>query len=107
MRTTAFVVGGAGVAALAAGGYFAVRAKNAWSDRNTHCPPRGCDEFGVTAAADAKADVVIATGAFTIGLLEVAAATYLLIRGDQPPQKPPRTLGIGVADNQVFVRGLF
>jgi hypothetical protein len=106
LRTTAFVLGGVGVAALVAGGYFGLRAKSLWNERNEHCSPRGCDGVGVADAADAKADVIIATSGVTLGLLEIAAASYLLFR-DEEPKKRGVSLGIGVTGTRLVVRGAF
>jgi hypothetical protein len=98
-KTVGWLFTGTGVATLAAAGVFSLRARSQWDQRNLHCPENRCDSEAVTAASDAKASAVIATGALALGLLEIGAGAYLVVSA--VPSKPNQGI------SAVMIGGVF
>jgi tetratricopeptide (TPR) repeat protein len=76
-RAIAYVVGGTGLVALAAGGYFGIRARSKWNDSGPHCPQDLCDDTGKSLSDDARTSARLSDVAFGVGLVGVAVAAYL------------------------------
>jgi hypothetical protein len=79
-RTAGWIVGGAGVAALAAGTFFGVRAMSLKSDADPHCPNRLCTPDGTASIDDAKGAATVATVCLAAGVIGVGVGTWLLVR---------------------------
>jgi len=78
-RTAGWIVGGVGVAALATGTYFGIRALEDRSDSNAHCDGSLCaDPAGAQAYQDAKGEARVADVGLGIGVIAVAVGSYLL-----------------------------
>ena len=78
-RTTGYVVGGVGVVALAAGGYFGLRAKSQASDADAHCDGKYCDPTGLAGHDDARTSATISTVGFGVGLAAIATGVVLIL----------------------------
>jgi hypothetical protein len=83
----AFVAGGAGLAAIGLGSYFALEAKKLRSESDEQCPtPTGeCTQWAVDRNDSAKRTANIATVAFAVGIIGVGVGTYLLLAPSHPP----------------------
>jgi hypothetical protein len=78
--TAAWIVGGAGVASLAVGTYFGARALAKRSDSDALCTGDVCrDSAGPQAYDDAKTFSRVADVTLGLGLVAVAAASYLFL----------------------------
>lgn len=87
-RAAGYVAGGVGVIALLVGGYFGLRARSRWSDRNDHCSPAGCDAEAVEASDDAHTSATIANVAVGLGLLSLGVGTYLIVTAPPATAEP-------------------
>jgi tetratricopeptide (TPR) repeat protein len=91
-RTAGWIVGGAGIAALATGTYFGVRALERRGDSDAHCNGDICATVaGAQAYEDAKGDARVADVGLGIGIVAVAVAGYLLLTASdaEPPASAP------------------
>jgi hypothetical protein len=78
-RTAGWIVGGVGVAALATGTYFGIRALENRNDSNAHCDGSLCaDAAGAQAYTDAKGEARVADVGLGVGVIAVAVGSYLL-----------------------------
>ncbi len=87
--TSAFVIGGLGVACLLVGGIFALRTRSQWNLRNEHCPGGACDADAVAASDDAHRSAWIANVAVGVGLVGVGVGTVLLVTASSPRPDAP------------------
>ncbi len=78
-RTAGYVIGGVGIAAIGVGSFFGLRAFSKWDERNSHCTKAGCDPTGVEAGDTAEQSAVIANVGIGIGMVGLAAGTYLVL----------------------------
>jgi hypothetical protein len=79
-RPAGFVVGGLGVASLAVGSYFGVRALNSRSDSDAGCTNGRCrDAASANAYDDAKSFAHVADATLAIGIVGVAVGSYLVL----------------------------
>jgi hypothetical protein len=79
-RTTGIVVGSAGIAALAVGTYFGVRALSRRSDSDAVCSAGICrDTSGISAYDDSRTYARVADVAFVVGVAAAAAGAYLIL----------------------------
>jgi hypothetical protein len=79
-RIAALAAAGVGVAGVAVGTVFGLKAKSNWSDALSHC--RGgatdqCDATGVSLGGDAKTEATISTISFVVGGVGLAGAAIL------------------------------
>jgi hypothetical protein len=87
-RTLAYVSGGVGIASLAVGAYFGLRASSKWSEaKNDHCPAGACDAQALALRDDAMTAAWVSNVGFGLGLIGVGVGTYLLVTS--PGEKPP------------------
>jgi hypothetical protein len=79
-RTFGFVLGGVGLAALAAGSVLGLVAKSTYGDALGHCPggPHTCDGTGVDGGERAHTEALASTIAFVAGGALVAGAVALV-----------------------------
>lgn len=73
------MLGGVGVAGLAAGSYFGVTAISNKNSGNAHCSGKLCDARGLSLESDAHTDATISTIAFAAGAVALAAGAYLVL----------------------------
>jgi hypothetical protein len=88
-RTAAWIIGGAGVAALGVGSAFGVLALSKRSDSNGYCQgPGGCTQQGVTLNNQAITDAWVSDFGVGLGVVGILAGVYLLLtsHGDTPAQ---------------------
>lgn len=108
LRTAAYVIGGVGVAGLAAGGVLGGLALSRKGDINDHCgaaigqkDEAACDPTGLDAADGAKTLGTASTAAFAAGGAAIGAAVVLFFlapKSDRPPSdQAGRSLSIGFA----------
>jgi hypothetical protein len=79
-RTIGWIVGGAGVASLAVGSYFGLRAFSRWEDRKDACAG-GCTQAAKTAGDEANDAATISTIGFGVGFVAAAVGTFLIVSG--------------------------
>ena len=80
-RTIAYVLGGAGLAGIAAGSVFGLVAisKNGSSNADGHCDATGCDPAGKQLRQDALSAATASTVAFGVGLAALAAGVVVYL----------------------------
>jgi serine/threonine-protein kinase len=110
-RTVAYVVGAAGIAGVAVGSFFGVRAITKNHDAESHCP-RGyqCDSSeGVTLSNDAKSAARISNVAFAVGgaALVGCAVLYFTAPVSKPAEASAAILRARVGLTGVVVEGSF
>lgn len=88
-RTIAYVIGGTGLAALAVGGYFGIRARSKWNESESHCPQNVCDDTGKSLSDDARTSARLADVAVGAGLVGVGVAAYLYFSSTPSPSSVP------------------
>ncbi len=88
-RPIGYVVGGVGIAALAAGTVFGLRARKLDSDStsNGHCDSTGCDSKGLDLNHDARTAGNVSTAFFIGGGVFLAAGITLFIVGAPSPEE--------------------
>ncbi len=108
MRTWAFIVGGVGVASLAAGTIFALSASSKWSDAHTVCPQVQCrSSAAVGEANDAGTAADLATVFFTAGgILAATSVVFFLWPSDSEAAPSGRAARWHVAPMLGTVNGL-
>jgi hypothetical protein len=92
LRTTAFVVGGVGVAALGAGAVFGGLAVKDKGEADALCPNKSCNSEGFAHIEAAKNKALISTISIGVGAGAVAAGVVLFIvsRPSAPPKDSAR-----------------
>jgi hypothetical protein len=93
-RIAAYVVGGLGLASLATGTVFGIRAITKMDDSDKECPQEQCSQRGVDLSKEARTSALIADITLGAGLAAVGVATYLFLRS---PKASTTTSGIQVA----------
>jgi hypothetical protein len=91
VRTTAYVIGGIGLAAVAVGSYFGVRAVQQNNDANTICATKQCSSgTAVTKSEDALSNAHLADAFVGIGSAATISAVVLwyMYRRDPPAAAP-------------------
>lgn len=85
LRTTGFVLGIAGLAALAAGATTGALAFAQKSTVQSHCPePRGCDQTGLDAAQSGHTYAMVSDVTFVAGGVLLAAGAALVLLNPSP-----------------------
>lgn len=80
VRTLGFVGLAAGVVAIGAGTYFALRANVLWNGAEPHCDSqRRCDDYGFDTTHDARTNGNLATVTITAGIVFAAAGALALL----------------------------
>lgn len=87
-RLAGQVIAGAGVAAVAAGSFFGVRAARRWSDAEDGCRDNGCPMSSIDGARDAGRDADLSTGLIAGGLVAVAGGMILWLTAPDAPVRP-------------------
>ena len=107
-RTAGLVVGGVGVAGIAAGAVFGVLASSAKSDYETHCgssikqPAGACDPTGISGHQDASTKATLSTAFFIGGGVLAAAGAVLFFTAPRAA-----VTSVGVGPGSVSVAGRF
>jgi len=98
-RTVAYVLGGAGIAALGVGGYFAWHAKSLDKKADDRCPSNNCsDQQAVNWSQDATSNAKVATWVVGAGAAALATAGAILIfGGNSAPNSGPSLATTAVA----------
>jgi hypothetical protein len=78
-RTVGYVVGGAGIVALAAGSYFGLKARSQTKDADQHCDGKLCDPTGLAGHDDAHRSALVSTIGFGVGLAAIGAGAVLVL----------------------------
>jgi hypothetical protein len=103
------IVGGAGIAALATGGVFALLANSAKSGYEQHCgsaigaPAAFCDPQGISGHQDASNKAALSTAFVIGGGVALAAGAVLFLTAPHGPTVPQ----VGLGPGGVVVRGGF
>lgn len=93
-RTLGFVAGGVGIASLAVGGFFGLRAFNRWDARNQACKG-GCTDAAKTAGDDASQAATISTIGFGVGAAALGVGLVLILTSGSSKEEPSPTARIG------------
>jgi hypothetical protein len=96
-RALAYYVGGGGVAALSASLILGAVARSRWSDAQSHCHDRLCDQAGVDLAHGAQSAGNVSTAAFVVGASAAVAGAILWFtaspaRAENAPARGPSAL---------------
>jgi hypothetical protein len=96
-RTLGFVIGGVGIAGIAAGSVFGIMALGDKSTRDAHCPGPGntCDPTGVDAVHAGSRDATVSTVAFIVGGAALATGAYLVLTS-----RPSHSAAVGVVSTR-------
>lgn len=83
-RPLAWAAGGVAIAALAVGGYFALRSRATWSDVTARCPDARCADAATAAALepkkdDAQREAMFGTVGLAVGAASLAASAILFV----------------------------
>ena len=78
-RTAGFIVGGVGLVALAAGGFFGLQAQSKTKDADENCNGKFCNQAGLDGHDDAKQAALFSTIGFGVGIAGIAAGTVLIL----------------------------
>jgi hypothetical protein len=84
-RTAGFIIGGAGVAALAVSGVMGLLVLDRKRVVERECPDRACNADGLAARESGLTLSAMSTVAFVTGTVALGAATYLVLTGAPPP----------------------
>jgi tetratricopeptide (TPR) repeat protein len=108
MHTWAWIVGGVGVASLAAGTIFTISASSKWSDAHAACPQVKCrNSAAVSEASDAGTAADLATVFFTAGgILAATSVALFLWPSDSEDAAAGRTSRLHVTPMLGAVNGL-
>jgi hypothetical protein len=105
-RTTALVIGGVGVAGVAAGSIFGLMSKSDHDKADQHCTGSECrDSEGVSLRSDARHWGNGSTVAFIVGAAGLATGTALWLTTPTTESPLPAQVGVGVGS--IFVRGMW
>jgi tetratricopeptide (TPR) repeat protein len=78
-----YVIGGVGIAAIAAGSVFGLLAKGNYEDAEKACPDRtGCSKGEIDMRDDAELQANLANVGFGVGIVALGVAVVLLVTGD-------------------------
>jgi hypothetical protein len=105
-RVAGYVVGGAGIVALAVGGVFGWRAIDRANQSEEHCDGSLCSPRGLELNDDADRAATIANVAGGIGILGVGIGTYLVLAAPSPDEPGLRaSAAIGAERGAVLISG--
>jgi len=107
-NTAAYVIGGAGIAALGVGAFFGWRASKKWDDAQSNCTGDVCNAQAESLSREANTAAWVSNVGVGLGLVGIGVATWLLVSapGDRPHTKAgvqaspiagTSTLGLGVS----------
>jgi hypothetical protein len=83
--TTGTWIAGSGVVAMLAGGYFGLRAKAKWDERQEHCPGNFCDAVAVEAGDQAQQYAWASNVIFGVGISGLLVGGYLILSAPSTP----------------------
>jgi len=111
-KTTAVVVGAAGVVGLGLGAVFGLLASSEWQDAKDHCTayPYGCDAKGLDLHSSAQSKATVSTVAFVAGgaALAAGAVLWFSVGGRENNQaRAKESVAFGVAPGGALLRGSF
>jgi hypothetical protein len=78
-RTIGFIVAGVGIAGLAVGTVFGIKALGSKSDVDAGCVEARCTQAGLDAADDARSAATLSTIGLGVGIVGLAVGTYLVL----------------------------
>jgi tetratricopeptide (TPR) repeat protein len=106
-RTIAIGVGVVGVAGIAVGSVFGLKAQSSWKDADDACPTHtGCTQKAIDTRNDASSQATLSTVAFAVGIVGVAGAAVLWFTAPKAADSETK-VSIGVGPTGVLVRGGF
>jgi hypothetical protein len=107
-RTIAIAVGAVGVAGIAAGAFFGLKASSTWKTAKEGCTnyPNGCSPDAAESSQDAGSQATIATVGFVIGAAALAGGAVLWFTAPHAPESETK-VSFGVGPTGVVVRGGF
>ncbi len=96
-RTLGIVAGAIGIAGIATGTLFGVKAASDWGDAKAMCQPYPyCGEDGAQLAQDAKTSALISTLGFATGIVGLSGGALLYFTAEtREPKAPAITVGVG------------
>ena len=94
-RTLGIVAGAIGIAGVATGTLFGVKAASDWSEAKAQCQPYPyCGDEGARLAEDAKESALISTLSFATGILGLSGGALLYFTAEAP-RAPALSVGVG------------
>jgi len=104
-RTLGIVAGAVGIAGVAAGTLFGLKAASDWSDAKSLCTRYPyCGEEGARLAREAKQSALISTIGFATGVAGLTGGVVLWFTAEKPERKQnPTSVGVGLG--RVLLRG--
>jgi hypothetical protein len=112
-RTTAWIIGGAGIVALGVGSYFGMRAFSKWNDAKSLCNDSKCPSQSNSLKSDAESAAMISNVGIGLGVIGIGLGSYLLFRpssseSNQAEQSKVRVVPIvGARAAAISVGGAF
>lgn len=85
-RAAGVALAAGGLAAVAVGGFFGLRASSLWADRNRQCPMERCTAEGIRLGERADTSATVATWTIGAGVVTMGAAAWLWFSA---PGRPP------------------
>lgn len=106
-RTLTLVLGGVGVASVATGVFFGLRASSKDSDADADCPGDRCiTQAGAQLNEDARSSALVANVAYGVGLASLAAATFFYFTARSSDRAPSALPRVALAPLVGRVRGV-
>lgn len=101
-RTLGLVAGALGIAGVATGALFGVKAASDWSEAKAQCTAFPyCGEDGARLAKEAKASALISTIGFVTGVAGLSGGALLWFTAPRSPERTSTSVGVGVGNVQV------
>ncbi len=89
--TLGYVALGVGVVGVGVGSYFGLRTLNKKDEASPYCPNKECSSHGMELIEDARSAATVSTIGFGVGLIGLAAGTWLLLSGGSPEENSPQS----------------
>jgi hypothetical protein len=106
-RTLAIGAGVVGVAGLAVGTIFGLKAQSSWKDADGACATHvNCSQTAIDAGNDANSQATLSTVAFAVGILGIAGGAVLWFTAPKSTDGETK-VSIGVSPTGVLLRGGF
>ena len=106
-RLAGIVSLGVGAVGLVAGSYFGIRAYSDAKDAEHHCSGSICDQSGLDGYSSARKAANIFNIGFAVGIIGVAAGTYLVVQSPRRNDSTQAAFWLGGSVGHVAAGGNF
>jgi hypothetical protein len=104
-RTAAWIVSGVGLAAMATGTFFGLRAFSLKHEAQGACDGSACSHYGLELYDDVDRAATASTVAFSLGILTTGVGIYMLVREDpRPPAAVTTPVSLRRRDTYAAIR---